>query len=176
MKCLSELMHKIAEIDINILKNSKHFHDIIILFHETLININEKETNNSLVLFFSYLIASRFAQDIVFKYIDYITVALICSIPKEQGQLLQKLAEAFVILLNNAESQNYDTQLRNIMAMAMHKPCFADLSENMKQLFIQIMFALKGQRQFIRLALVNFNGLVNHVLAEDSFIGLELEA
>lgn len=38
------------------------------------------------------------------------------------------------------------------------------------------MFALKGQRQFIRLALVNFNGLVNHVLAEDSFIGLELEA
>jgi len=38
------------------------------------------------------------------------------------------------------------------------------------------MFALKGQRQKIRLALVNFNGLVNGILAEDSFIGLEIEA
>lgn len=61
VRCLSELMHKISELNINILKNSKYFNDIILLFHETLVNVNEKETNNQLVLFFSYLISSRHA-------------------------------------------------------------------------------------------------------------------
>jgi len=97
-------MHKVSEIDIDILKKSKYFHDIIILFHETLVNVNEKKTNNQLVLFFSYLIASRTAQDIVQKYIDYITIALISSIPKEQGPLLEKVSLALVTLTNNAES------------------------------------------------------------------------
>ncbi len=36
--------------------------------------------------------------------------------------------------------------------------------------------ALKGQRNFIKLALVNLHGMVTGVLGEDSFIGLELQA
>lgn len=59
IRCLAELMHKVAELDISILANSKYFHDMIMLFHETLVNVNEKETNSELILFFSYLIASR---------------------------------------------------------------------------------------------------------------------
>jgi hypothetical protein len=53
---LSELMHKIAEIDISILTHSTRFHEVILLFHETLVNVDEKETNKALVLFFTYLI------------------------------------------------------------------------------------------------------------------------
>ena len=64
---------------------------MIVLFHETLVNVNEKETNNQLVLFFSYLIASRNSQQIVEKYLEYIAIALICSVPKEQGALLEKV-------------------------------------------------------------------------------------
>jgi hypothetical protein len=52
-------MHKVAELDINIISNSKYFHDIIMLFHETLVHVNEKELNSQLVLFFSYIISNR---------------------------------------------------------------------------------------------------------------------
>lgn len=41
IKSLSELMNRVAEMNINILKNSKYFNDIIILFSETLVNVNE---------------------------------------------------------------------------------------------------------------------------------------
>lgn len=75
------------------------------MFHETIVNINEKEKNQQLILFFNYLIQSRHTQDIVSKYLDYISIALICSIPKEQDQIIQKLADAFVTLINNAELQ-----------------------------------------------------------------------
>ena len=78
-------MHKVAELDISILSNSKYFHDIVMLFHDTLVNVNEKETNNELVLFFSFLIASGRGQPLVQQYIEPITVALICAIPKESG-------------------------------------------------------------------------------------------
>jgi len=43
-------------------------------------------------------------MDIVDKYLDYITVGLICSIPKEVGSLLEKISNALVILMNNAEN------------------------------------------------------------------------
>jgi len=46
----------------------------------------------------------------------------------------------------------------------------------MKQLFVQILINLKEKRNLIKLAIVNMNGLVNGILGEDSFIGLELES
>ncbi|CDW78104.1 transportin-serine arginine isoform a [Stylonychia lemnae] len=176
IKSLSELMNRVAEMNINILKNSKYFNDIIILFSETLLNVNEKETNNQLVLFFCYLIQSRNAMDIVDKYLDYMTVGLICSIPKEQGTLLEKISNALVILMNNAETSGQTDRLQMIMAMALQKPVYSFLSERIRQLFINVLFSLKFFRPKIRLALVNMNGLVNGVIGEDSFIGLEIEA
>ena len=65
IRCLAELMHKVAELDISILANSKYFHDMIMLFHETILTVNEKETNNELVYFFSFLILSRGGQTLV---------------------------------------------------------------------------------------------------------------
>lgn len=56
---LCEFMHKVAELNIQILVNSKYFNDIIMLFHDTLVSVNERETNNQLVLFFSYIISNR---------------------------------------------------------------------------------------------------------------------
>jgi len=55
------------------------------------------------VLFFSTIIANRGTQTIVFKYIDVVTVSLISAIAKEQGSFLEKISQALVILLNNAE-------------------------------------------------------------------------
>jgi len=104
VRCLAELMHKVAELDINILTNSKYFHDMIILFHETLINVNAKETNNELILFFTYLISSRNGIPIVLKYLDIITTSLFCAISKELGILLEKISFALVILMNTADS------------------------------------------------------------------------
>lgn len=88
-------MHKVAELDINILINSKYFHDMIILFHETLLNVNAKETNSELVLFFSFLIQSRNAHAVVIKYLDIITASLLCAVSKELGLLLEKVITLF---------------------------------------------------------------------------------
>lgn len=125
-------MHKVSELDINILKNSKNFNDIIILFHKTLVEVNEKETNTALVIFFSYLISSRTAQDIVNQYLDYITIALICSIPKEKGTLLEKLSNALIILMNNAESQGTLDTLKQFITQALYKDSFNGVNERVK--------------------------------------------
>ena len=53
---------------------------------------------------------------------------------------------------------------------------FSKISNNAKRALITIFFALKSNKQKIRLALVNLNGLVNEVLGEDSLLGLEMEA
>lgn len=102
-------MHKVAELDITILINSKYFHDLILLFHDTLANINEKETNNELVLFFSFLISSSKGSALVQKYIEPITAGLICAIPKESGQLLEKIANALVTLMHASENSGFET-------------------------------------------------------------------
>jgi len=94
----------VANLNINIIKTSKYFNDLILLFHETMVNINQKETNNALVLFFCYLITNRNAFDIVDKYLDYITVSLLLSIPKELGSLQEKIANSLVILMTRAEA------------------------------------------------------------------------
>ncbi len=85
------------------------------LFHETLMNINEKETNNALVLFFSFIISSRQLQSVIEKYLDYIVAALICSIPKETGPLHEKLTNALVTLMNQAEQHNFTDHLKKLM-------------------------------------------------------------
>jgi len=50
------------------------------------------------------------------------------------------------------------------------------LSDTTKSLFINILWAFKGTKLKVRLALVNFNGLVNGVMGEDCMLGLEIEA
>ncbi len=65
----SEIIMRSSEVDITILLESPLLHDVIMLFSETLVRINHKETNNELVLFFSFLIAHRNTQQLVFKYI-----------------------------------------------------------------------------------------------------------
>lgn len=62
------------------------------------------------------------------------------------------------------------------MLRALERPVFSEVSPRLKTLFVSILFALKEQRNKVKLALVNFNGLVNRVVGEDSFIGLEIEA
>lgn len=59
VRCLAELMHKVGEIDITILLQSNSFHEVLMLFYETVVNVNEKEANNELVWFFSLLISHR---------------------------------------------------------------------------------------------------------------------
>lgn len=58
----------------------------------------------------------------------------------------------------------------------LERQIFSELSPRIKQLFVTILFALKEQRPKIRLALINFNALLNRVVAEDAFIGLEIDA
>ena len=43
-------------------------------------------------------------------------------------------------------------------------------------MFVTILFALKENRPKIRLAVINLNALLNRIVAEDSFIGLEIDA
>jgi hypothetical protein len=180
-------MHKVAEIDVIILIQSKSLHDVLLLFYETVVHVNEKDANNELLLFFSYIIANRQCHDLVLKYLDIITVVLICSVGKEQGSLLEKvtssnnltllkIANALVVLINNAEMNGSGEVLKQAMYNALAKSQFAALSERVKHLFVSILFAFKSNKPKIRLALVNFHGLVNGILGEDSLLGLELEA
>ena len=62
------------------------------------------------------------------------------------------------------------------MLNALNREIFKDLSQNIKNLFVNIIFAFKSNRLKVKLALVNFNGLVNGVFGEDCMLGLELEA
>jgi hypothetical protein len=59
VRCFAELLHKIAEADVSILLQSNSFHDVLLLFYETVVHVNEKDANNELVLFFSYIISNR---------------------------------------------------------------------------------------------------------------------
>jgi hypothetical protein len=61
------------------------------------------------------------------------------------------------------------------LTVAMSKPVFQYVQDAMKQLFIQIVVVLKDKRNLLKLAVVNFHGLVNGVLKADSFLGLEME-
>ena len=45
----------------------------------------------------------------------------------------------------------------------------------MKNLFLEILFTLKRDKAKIRLAIINFNGMIKKTLGEDSMIGLELD-
>ena len=65
VRCFAELFHRLAEIDIKMLQNSQYFANVLNLFYDTKVNVNEKEANTELVLFFSQLIANRMGQSIV---------------------------------------------------------------------------------------------------------------
>eukprot|EP00349_Pseudokeronopsis_sp_Brazil_P011028 CAMPEP_0202979314 /NCGR_PEP_ID=MMETSP1396-20130829/85502_1 /ASSEMBLY_ACC=CAM_ASM_000872 /TAXON_ID= /ORGANISM="Pseudokeronopsis sp., Strain Brazil" /LENGTH=88 /DNA_ID=CAMNT_0049718693 /DNA_START=2434 /DNA_END=2700 /DNA_ORIENTATION=- len=80
-----------------------YLHDILMLLSETMQHVNQKETNNEIILFFSTLISARNSQQVVFRYLDLVTVALLAAISKEQGSNLEKISHAMVILLNTAE-------------------------------------------------------------------------
>lgn len=176
VKGLCELMHRVAEIDVSILKESNKFHDTILLFHEVLVNIDEKDSNIALVLFFSYLINNRHALEIIDKYLDYITEGLVSTIPREQDGLSLKVADSLMALANKAESFSFEPRLAQAITSALLKPAFSGLSDRAKKLFVQIIMVLKRSRNHIKLALVNYHGILTHVVGEDSLIGLELES
>ncbi len=107
---------------------------MLLLFYETVVHVNEKEANSELLLFFSYIIASRQCHDVVLKYLDIITVVLICSVAKDQAGLLEKvtsssynhlltlkIANALVVLINNAEMNGSREVLKQAMYNALMK-------------------------------------------------------
>ena len=49
------------------------------------------------------------------------------------------------------------------------------MSERMKQLFVNVFFAFKNNKQKIRLALVYFHSIIKGSSGEDCMIGLELD-
>lgn len=63
----------------------------MLLMYETVVRIDEKETNNEIILFYSHLINSRESQTLLLKYLDYVVSALMCSVSKEGGQLHEKV-------------------------------------------------------------------------------------
>ncbi len=116
VKGLCELMHRIAEIDVSILHHSSKFHDTLLLFHEVLVNVDEKESNIALVQFFSYLVHNRHAGEIIDKYLDYITQGLIATIPREHDGLQMKVADALMTLANKAESAQIEPRMAKALA------------------------------------------------------------
>ena len=175
IRSLAEILHKIAELDLQILTTSPLFPSLLHLFHDTLLFVNERDTNSTLLLFFSFLVSSPRHTSLILPYLELLTTGLLCSVQKEQ-QLLEKIANALVVLMNNSEQYGFEQRLKEIVRQAMERDMFHGVSERAKKVVVEVLFGLKESKQKVRLVLVNLNGLVNGVIGEDSLIGLEMEA
>lgn len=111
IKAMTELSHKIAEIDISIIKESNKFHDMLLLLHEVIVNVDEKESNTQIVLFFNYMICHRNALEIIDKYLDHIVDGLVSTIPREHDGLNLKVADSLMALAHKAESYGFEPRL-----------------------------------------------------------------
>ena len=79
-------------------------------------------------------------------------------------------------MTNKADAGGYLERLADVFMKTLSRHEFRILSVNTKSIIINILFALRLNKQKIRLLLINLHGLVEGVLAEDCLIGLEIEA
>jgi len=118
VKCLADITQIAGEVDVNILLGSKYLADVMSVFRESSLRVHEKTLHNQLVLFFSHLIMGRNTQAVVTQYLDVITITLFCMLRKETN-LTEKIANGLIVLMNNAESHGYTTQLAQSIDRAL---------------------------------------------------------
>ena len=85
---LTGLVFMACEVDLGTLTQSKHLNDAMLAIRESAMHVQEKDLNSQIVSLLAHLVMGRNTRQLVWQYLDTVTVGLLCSCLKLDNKLI----------------------------------------------------------------------------------------
>ena len=85
---ITGLVFMACEVDIGTLVQSKHLNDAMLVIRDSTMHVHEKDLNSQIVSLLAHLVMGRNTRQLVWQYLDTVTVGLLCSCCKQDNKLI----------------------------------------------------------------------------------------